>query len=175
MKNKFFLALLCTAIVLASCAPSKKAATGVSSGSTSGGTQIQNNHGYTSFRLSRTGCFGRCPAYDLTVYPDGHVQYIGRKNTPFTGVYEKNMSLGTTQQLYDTVSKYHLDTCQEQYPMRMADLPGLIYDFTYLGKKHVILNANFGPRFLNNIAGQMDALYQVDETWKKLSGAVDDK
>lgn len=35
-----------------------------------------------TFRLTRTGCYGTCPAYELSVYPDGRVEYVG---TAFVG------------------------------------------------------------------------------------------
>jgi len=35
--------------------------------------------------LERTRCYGTCPAYTLTIYGDGHVEYEGKSNVKETG------------------------------------------------------------------------------------------
>ena len=37
------------------------------------------HHGVTEIRLERGECFGHCPEYEVTLTPDGSIQYQGRR------------------------------------------------------------------------------------------------
>jgi hypothetical protein len=42
--------------------------------------------------IKRTGCFGFCPEYTVTVSADGSVRYVGVKNVPELGPKESDIS-----------------------------------------------------------------------------------
>ena len=42
---------------------------------------------FDSLRLSQGACFGTCPVYALTVYPDGRAVYEGKQYTPRRGAH----------------------------------------------------------------------------------------
>lgn len=49
--------------------------------------------------LSRTACFGTCPAYDLKVYTDGRVDYFGRRFVRVCGAHTASLKPGAIRAL----------------------------------------------------------------------------
>ena len=49
--------------------------------------------------LQRSGCFGICPVYNLTIYGNGTVIYEGTKNVDISGIQISNISENKVRQL----------------------------------------------------------------------------
>lgn len=159
--RKIFGLLAITTIILTACAAQKKTAT-------------TNDVSYV--QMWRTACFGKCPNYKIEVYDNGLVRYTGNQFTD-TGIYEKNIGVAEAKKLLNMFTEKRVDTLQKQYQMLVADLPGIVYTFRYGNTEKQILNANFGPLFLRELANKLDRLVkaegantpQIDKTWKKIS------
>jgi hypothetical protein len=119
-------------------------------------------------RYERTACFGRCPAYMVEVYKNGTIRYTGRQFTEYTGVYERNIGTKKAQSILKKYATTRVDTCKEMYENNIPDMPGLMYVFTIGGKNKEILNAGFGPRFLETFAGEVDQIAKPGIGWKKI-------
>ena len=87
--------------------------------------------------------------------------------TPHLGTFEKNVGAATVQKVLRDFEAARVDTCSEEYEMLIADLPGLSFTFTRPQGVQSISNAGFGPRFLTSLAADVDAIAQVDNTWRK--------
>jgi len=120
-----------------------------------------------SLSMRRTACFGHCPDYIVTLNKGGNVSYTGIMFVQDSGVYEKNLGTMQVQQMLDRFEAYRIDTCQANYPTRITDIPGIVYTIQY-ADNHTqrIMNANFGPYFLKDMAKQIDDFVKVDNTWK---------
>ncbi|MBF0478744.1 MAG: hypothetical protein HQL26_04615 [Candidatus Omnitrophica bacterium] len=46
----------------------------------------------TKIILERRGCFGTCPAYKLTIYPDGKINFLGKEYVKAMGPHVKRIS-----------------------------------------------------------------------------------
>jgi len=153
-KNLFGLGLLLM-IVLVACANSKK--------TTATGPKTEY------VRMERTACFGTCPSYVVEVYKDGMVRYTSVHYTEYEGVYEKNLGAEKTMEVLKQFDEYRVDTCQNEYPQIIADLPGIINYIKYAnGNKKHIYQAHFGPDFLKTLARNIDSISQVNTSWKKV-------
>ncbi|OSZ78428.1 hypothetical protein CAP35_09300 [Chitinophagaceae bacterium IBVUCB1] len=119
-------------------------------------------------KMERTACFGRCPAYMVEVYKNGLVRYTGRQFTEYTGVYEYNIGSKKAQDLFKQFAEKRVDTCKEYYEAYIADLPGLNYGFTINGKQKEIMNAPFGPKYLQLLSGEVDKVSTPGVGWKKV-------
>lgn len=146
------------------CAQSKKSTATASKNSKSG------DYSYVSMR--RTPCFGKCPSYVIELYKDGTVKYTGVSDTKYSGTYEKKFSAERTAVIFKKMKEYRIDTCQQEYRLLIADVPGIVYNYTMNDKKHEIMNAHFGPEFLKSLARDIDSIGgEPGPDWKKVANA----
>ena len=124
-------------------------------------------------KMHRTGCFGRCADYEVIVYANGLVEYRGKRFSKHQGVYQKNIGAAAAGALLKEFSSKHIDTCEALYEKKIADLPGILYDYVLNGKKGQVYNAESGPMWLRVISTKVDALADVDTSWKKVGTAQD--
>lgn len=175
MKKNLLSISFIIAIALSACAQQRKVATKATSDAT---TQTQDNNttpmdaGHiTSLKMTRGGCFGKCPSYTVDLFSDGRVVYTSKMFTQYEGTFEKNVGAGKVQSLFKEFESYHVDTCGK-YDNMIPDLPPLSYDIQFEKKKVEIRNARFGPKFLEGLSKQVDELAKVDDSWKKTAEPV---
>lgn len=123
----------------------------------------------TFVSMHRSACFGRCPDYTIEIYNTGEVKYLGYMFVKDSGVYSKNIGVTKATALLKKFETYRVDTCQENYKVIIADVPGLFYTIKYNDEDKKIDNANFGPKYLEMLAKEIDAAIKVDASWKKLA------
>ena len=151
-------------IIFSACAQQKKTTSKVS-------TATPATKAIQQLVMERTACFGTCPAYRLEINKDGKVIFTSWHFTKYEGVYEKSFAPAEVSKLFRQFESYKVDTCSEEYFNQIQDMPGVNYYFTYKDKKSKIINAHFGPDFLNMLSKETDAFSQVDESWKKTADA----
>ena len=167
MKKNILTFITVSAIIFSACAQQKK-----TTASKATGDKTKNAvSNLEQVAMERTPCFGTCPAYRIEVNKDGHVKYTSWSNTKYEGTYEKDFDPAKVATLFNRFEKYKVDTCQAEYQMMIADIPGINYHFKYKSKEISISNANFGPDFLSELGGEVDKFAQVDGTWKKTAEA----
>jgi Pyruvate/2-oxoacid:ferredoxin oxidoreductase delta subunit len=124
-----------------------------------------------SVTMHRTLCFGYCPDYTIEMNKDGNTIYTAKRFNEDTGIFKKNIGSKKAAEIFSQFAAYRVDTCMEMYENRIPDLPGLNFTIKYKNKTQKIFNANFGPAFLAELAGSMDAVGKKtdkeDKTWKK--------
>jgi hypothetical protein len=131
----------------------------------------QNPNQIISVNMNRTPCYGRCPNYNIDLDKDGKLVYTAVRFTEDSGIFKKTISAKKAQELISRFESYRVDTCREMYESRIADLPGIVYTIKYPNRTQKIINANFGPAFLTELAEAMDAIGlkpKGDRTWKKV-------
>ncbi len=129
----------------------------------------------TYVKIERTACFGRCPAYMVEIYKNGLIRYTGRQFTEYTGVYESNIGSKEATKLLKKFADNRVDTCREVYDNNIPDAPGLYYGFKINGVEKNIANASFGPKFLGNLANEIDNHAKPGIGWKKISDLTPNK
>lgn len=100
-------ALLCAAALLATlCAVPASAEKPLikpyAAGSPSGGVPLWNP-GDKFVAIAGGACQGNCPVYELYVFNDGRVVFLGKKNTGKTGVWKKQMTPDVYAELLTTI------------------------------------------------------------------------
>ena len=122
----------------------------------------------TTLRMDRTACFGKCPIYYVEIQSNGMTSFHGIRFTEHDGIWQKQLSPADCQKLMRRFEAAKVDTCADSYEAMVTDLPSINYVFRYAnGTAKNIQNASYGPQFLNTLAREVDALVQVDKTWKK--------
>lgn len=140
----------------------------------------QNNVIHLSYlKMQRTGCFGRCPTYNVEIFDNGLVRFTGIRFVDSIGIFEKKIP--SSLALLSSFEKYRVDTLKNTYENKIVDLPGIVYSFTINKKTNQINNAHFGPTFLKQMANEIDGLIKiegaikVDNTWIKVSSGTKDE
>ncbi len=68
-----------------------------------------------SISLERTGCFGTCPSYVLTILRDGNVTFEGREYVKSKGVFRKKIGTATLTSLFKKIEEIHFWELEDSY------------------------------------------------------------
>ena len=108
MKLAHALVGLIGAVAMAACAP-------VDAPAQSGGPVV--------ITLTRTVCFGFCPAYTLSITGDGQVTYVGRNFVNVMGEQHTTISREAVQGLLSRFDAVRFESLRDEYRARVTDLP----------------------------------------------------
>jgi len=122
-----------------------------------------------SITMERSGCYGRCPAYTISIDKSGTAHYRGILFTADSGSFVKKAGAKKAEQIFSKTIANRVDTCQDTYKAMAVDLPGLILTIEYAGKTKTIQNANYGPSVLRQLYQSLDSLTggKLDKTWQR--------
>jgi hypothetical protein len=70
---------------------------------------------FESISLQRSGCYGTCPEYSVTVHFDGKVEYNGLKNVPHLGPKTSKINVADVQFLADAIDRLPLAGLRQVY------------------------------------------------------------
>src|SRR4051794_9989346 len=73
--------------------------------------------------LTRTVCFGFCPAYTVVITGDGQVTYTGRNFVNVVGEQHATISPEAVQGLLRRFDAIHFDALNDAYRAPVTDLP----------------------------------------------------
>lgn len=125
---------------------------------------VVNNKGLQStdtyFSMYRSGCYGNCPVYKVTIQKDGNIAYFGKSNVKNIGEKSDKLSAEQVTNLFEMLSKYEWETYLEEYPIDNVDFPGFYLEYAN-GKllRKVQGNSN-SPKELQELTLKIDALLQ---------------
>src|SRR5436190_20985122 len=68
-----------------------------------------------TIRMERTGCYGSCPAYTVTIHGDGAVEYDGKRHVKESGTQKARLELDTIKALTKEFAKANFLTLSEDY------------------------------------------------------------
>jgi hypothetical protein len=81
----------------------------------------------TIINLQRTGCFGICPVYDITIFEDGTVAYKGEKFVGEVGNRKADIGKAKVQQLLAEIENEGYFSLQDRYDDEIVpDLPSAV-------------------------------------------------
>lgn len=80
--------------------------------------------------LQRSGCFGTCPIYELTLYAKGKINYKGKAYTEYTGFYTGQIDKEIAYNFFTKIKDYNWQKYPDKYPIDNVDFPQfkLVYD-----------------------------------------------
>jgi hypothetical protein len=123
MKFTSFAAVLVALLIAATALAEKSTVRPYAAGSPSGGIP-QWNPGDKFVAIAGGSCAGTCPVYELYVFDDGRVIFLGKKYTGKTGVWKKQMDPNVYAELLTLVVRtqvletdFKRGTCLKDRPM----------------------------------------------------------
>jgi Domain of unknown function (DUF6438) len=73
--------------------------------------------------LERTRCYGKCPAYSLTVHPDGRVEFDGKSDVAVSGHQSYGIERKKARDVFDLLERVHFEKLDEEYLSSATDHP----------------------------------------------------
>ena len=117
--------------------------------------------------LSKTVCFGECPAYDFTVYANGTAYYHGKEHVKKKGKFKAKISAAEINGLLNEAASADFFSLKDKYDNEyVTDLPTATTYLNYAGKsKKVVCRYNCDKR-VNKVNNMIEKLIESTK-WKQ--------
>lgn len=118
--------LFAAAFVLAACAPVEAPA--------------NETGGPVEITMTRTVCFGYCPAYTVTITGDGEVTYVGRQFVNVTGEQHATIPSADVARLVQRFDEIGFDSLRDAYRANITDLPTTTISISRDGRQKTVVD-----------------------------------
>jgi hypothetical protein len=112
-------------------------------------------------KLERTACYGRCPAYSVSIDARGNVTYDGTRFVRIVGRQSDHIPVSRVAALVETVDRIRFFDLEDKYRQLITDLPTTFVTVTRDGRSKRIEDYFGAPRSLNDLERQIDDLAQT--------------
>jgi len=124
---------------------------------------VQNSaaqEGPIMITLSRTVCFGFCPAYQVSISEDGEVVYVGEQFVNVRGEQRAQIPREDVQRLLARFDEIGFDSLQDSYRAAVSDHPTYTITLERNGQHKVLVDyagVNAGmPRAVRELQDEID-------------------
>ena len=122
-------------------------------------------------RFERTGCYGDCPAYKLTIYGDGRAEYEGKNNVKQTGRKDGRIEAVDIKSLvseFDKAGFFEIDqfTQRDCSCTLCTDMPTAITEIQVKGASHRVQHyygCRCAPKALWELEQVIDKLARTEQ------------
>lgn len=94
-------------------------------------------------KMERTGCYGRCPIYQVTIHGNGLLEYNAVRFTEKDGQYTATLSKDDLRSVLDAAQSAKLFDMADKYPVNRqppVDVPSCIVTYTEKDKVKKIVD-----------------------------------
>jgi hypothetical protein len=145
------------AVALACCAPVESPAA----------------EGPVMITLTRSMCFGFCPAYSVTINGDGEVVYVGERHVNVTGERRARISQAEVRSLLRRFDEIGFDELRDEYRAHVTDLPTYTITLERNGRRKTVVDyggVDAGmPRALRALQDEIDRAANTAQ-WVRRNG-----
>jgi len=117
--------------------------------------------GPVEITLQRTGCFGTCPDYTVTLTGDGTVVYVGRYFVKTPGEHTWKIEAAAVQALAREMEAAGFFELQDEYTSRMTDHPTTFTTLKIGSRTKKVKDYVSGPPKLKDIEKKIDEVSGV--------------
>lgn len=130
---------------------------------------------FESLTLERTGCYGFCPTYEVTVHADGLVVFQGYEHVGVLGEQrgqideagiEELLTLCAELNFFSLAAEYRYTEDEEGNRRTITDQPTRFTTLRLGGRSHQVENYFGGPEALRALEDRIDELSGAT-AWKK--------
>lgn len=115
--------------------------------------------------LSRSGCYGNCPAYQVEVHGDGTVFYEGKANVRTKGRRVGKISHESLVKLVDVFRRADYFSLDDRYASGVTDNPTYVSSISFDGRSKSVLD------YVGKDVGMPASVSDVEAAIDRLSGA----
>ena len=117
--------------------------------------------------LERTGCYGTCPVYSVTIHGDGTVIYEGNHFVRIEGVRTYTIPKESVEELVGMFYEINYFSLNDRYDASVTDLPTVITSITVGNETKKVSNyANAGPPRLFELESKIDKITDSQSLWE---------
>jgi hypothetical protein len=127
----------------------------------------QSHESVSRISLQRTACFGVCPVYSVSIYPDGLVEFHGERFVAAVGEYSHSVNPANFDRLAQFAREIDFFSFAAEYRVRVeadnsitavSDLPSRITTVETETERKSVLNYFAGPQELEDFENLIDQL-----------------
>jgi hypothetical protein len=127
----------------------------------------QSGSSINQISLQRTACFGACPIYTVSIYPDGLVEFHGERFVQSLGDFSARVDPANFTELANFADRLGFFELEEEYRVRrepdgsvvaVSDLPSRITTLVREDRTKSVLNYFAGPDELERFELLIDEL-----------------
>ncbi len=112
----------------------------------------------TTITFERTACYGECPAYKVTIYADGRVNYEGYGHVDIEGTQTTVINPSKVHALLYEFGKIDFFSLEDRYAQSITDIPTFTITLKIGNKQKHVEHYGCLPQIL------IDLEYLIDET-----------
>jgi len=139
------------ALALSSCAPVDAPAT----------------EGPVMITLTRSMCYGFCPAYRVTISGDGEVVYVGERFVNVVGERRATIPRADVERLLRRFEEIGFEQLRDEYRAAVTDLPTYTVTLERNGRRKTVLDyggVSAGmPRAVRDLQQEIDRVARTDQ------------
>jgi len=122
--------------------------------------------------IERTVCFGMCPAYKMTIYSDGFVEYEGIRAVDKIGFYTRTISQVRMDSIVNQAKDIGFMDFKDEYDDQMVtDLPSATTTVVIDGKKKSVMRRHGYPKRILTLEALFDNIMKSG-SWTSEDGEV---
>lgn len=125
-------------------------------------------------KLSRSGCFGTCPAYTVEIHGDGTVIYDGKYYVVLKGEHRDHISADQVEQALNAFYAADYFSLKDEYSYSVTDCPTYVTSFELNDiSKSVVDYVGLEAGMPQSVSDLEDTIDRVAETAKWIRGTSD--
>jgi hypothetical protein len=120
---------------------------------------MQESHGITEIGLRRSPCFGKCPVYRVTLYDDGHLEYVGERYVERLGHHTGRINPEDFHALATFIREADFMALEDRYATPLT-CKATVYTMVVMDgvRKEVSNYGGGGPPVLETVEARIDSL-----------------
>lgn len=116
--------------------------------------------------LTRTACFGTCPAYTVQIRGDGLVSYAGQAHVAVTGRHVDRISDETVSRLIEMFRVAEFFSLRDEYVGNRTDHPRYEVSFTGSGRTKRVID------YIGKEGGMPESVTMLEDAIDRLAGTA---
>lgn len=123
--------------------------------------------------LEKTTCYGKCPVFEVRLFSNGHLTYLGKKEVAMLGRYEAWTDLTLLEKVKAAAYQVHYFQLAEVYPTNQRQIEDIPLTITYLNfddREKTIMNNYGSPKALRDFEDLLEGLL-LKVNWKRIGRA----
>ena len=125
--------------------------------------------GSWTFVFERSPCFGKCPWDQFTVFADGRIGYVGKRDVERIGTYSGRITADQAEGLKNYLEELGYFEMNEKYDSNISDLPSVQMNFYSASKKQEVYIRGDAPTGTTSIFNKMIEVYESVQDWEEVS------
>src|SRR5947209_6402495 len=116
-------------------------------------------------RLSRTGCVGSCPSYEVEITGTGQIVFEGESFTAVTGQHHAIVAASSARELWRELRKAEFFSLEDSYTDSVMDSPSYTLELAYDGMSKKVLD------YVGQSAGMPDVVTRLEDELDRVTGS----